>query len=91
MRLKRDMLVCVHWLDATYDGGVYDKDLAKQGRYEPVEMRTPGFVVETNKTTITVASESIHGKDGYEGRKYIHTIPRKYISKIVVIGDKYAL
>lgn len=77
-----DKIVCVEWDDASFHSGYYDKRRPED--FEPVCIKTVGFLVKRTKKAVIVAHERIFDSKGKrDDDRHISTIPKKMIRKIV--------
>mgnify|MGYP001558154145 CR=1 FL=1 len=76
-------IVCIDWDDASYDSGYYEEDTPK--RYDQLKTKTVGHVIKSDSKQIIVATDNWLNYDGKSEYRHITTIPKKMISKIIVL------
>ena len=82
----KERLICVEWDDATYNSGIYDKDILK--RYEQLKTKTVGQVIKSDRKKIIIGTDSWEGEDGRSEYRHITTIPKKMIRRIIKLKEE---
>lgn len=80
MSFKNKKIVEIEWEDAHSSTAYYQKDRPEKERV--ILCRTVGYLVEKNNHRIVVVAQSYNDGD----MRYVHTIPRKMVRKITVLG-----
>ena len=75
-------IVKVDWLDSCNSNGILNKrDYAKY--HKPIACSTVGHLFKKNKDFVLLAAEKFEDGD----LRFTHTIPRKMVTKITVLGE----